>query len=386
MATVVFDLLFAQPVGGAKFHGGGEYIKTVFEFFIRQYDGTYPLEVCYNQDIFLDDWLLRIIKEKNIGVHQVKTADDIVAILKKLAKRENVRFFAGMIYPYDHYDFPDNIIRIGTCHGLRGMEKPYDTTARYYISSKGDIKEWIKFKCFPKKFMRNYINMYSSALQKFNIIITVSNHSAYAIRVNFPRLVQSTKIHVCYTPNKYIEPIKEKVDEKVERYILMISANRWLKNGYRGVKVLDGLYKKGYLKGIKTRIYGNLPKRIQRGLKCKENFEFYGYVSTENLERAYRDCEFFFYPSLNEGFGLPPMEAMKYGKTCVISNICSLPEVYGESVYYCNPYDIMEMQNRILQAVDKKIPTDVINSQIAKIRGQQELDLLELCKYIAGQL
>ena len=111
-------------------------------------------------------------------------------------------------------------------------------------------------------------------------------------------------------------------------------------------------------------------------------FDFYGYVPGDELERAYANCEVFFYPTLNEGFGSPPLEAMKYSKTCIISAVCSLPEIYGAAVYYCNPYDIMEMKNRLLQAIDNKIPVELVISQHNIIREKQNADLRELCEII----
>lgn len=129
---------------------------------------------------------------------------------------------------------------------------------------------------------------------------------------------------------------------------------------------IDDLYSKGLIDGIKTHILGNLPESIKRKIKNVDKFVFYGYVDSDELEYQYSHCSIFLYPTLNEGFGLPPFEAMKYGKTCVISAVCSLPEVYGDAVYYCNPYDQMEISNRIMLAVNNRIDPAVINKQIKK--------------------
>lgn len=381
---VIFDLLFAQPIGSSKFHGGGEYIKTVFQALAEGYQGDYVLSVCYDKDRFIDEWILTLINEKALKAYDVKTAADIVACVCERSKEATVRFFAGMVYPYDSFNFPDNVTRIGTCHGLRMLEKLYDQYAPWYIRSKADVKEMIKDTIFKKRYWNRAWDMYYNAMKNFDVLVTVSEHSAYSLQVNYPEFAAKKQINVFYTPDKYVEPMQTENSENHEPYILMISANRWLKNSYRGVMALDGLYQKGYLKGVKTKVLGNLPERIQKKVKCKDCFEFLGYVSTEDLEKAYRDCELFFYPTLNEGFGLPPMEAMKYGKTCVISSICSLPEVYGDSVYYCNPYDIMEMQGRILQAMDKRIDAERCAERLRIVHERQEQDLLKLCELIIG--
>lgn len=381
---VVYDLLSAQPVGDSKFHGGGEYIKTVFQALAKGYQGDYALTVCYDKDRFIDQWILELIDEKNIQMYDTKTAADVVSYVCDRDKNVSVRFFAGMIYPYGPFSFPENVTCIGTCHGLRMLEKLYDKYAPRYISSKSEVKDWIKYTIFKKRYWNLAWNMYFNAMKNFDVLVTVSEHSAYSLRVNFPEFAAKKQIYVLYTPDKYVEPVNKDTSGDCEPYILMISANRWLKNSYRGVMALDGLYQKGFLKGVKTKVLGNLPERIQKKVHCKDSFEFLGYVSADDLENAYRECEIFFYPTLNEGFGLPPMEAMKYGKTCVISSVCSLPEVYGDSVYYCNPYDIMEMQGRVLQAMNCRKEETVIAGHIKKVHERQHKDLYELCDIISG--
>lgn len=379
MKVLIFDLLYAQPLGGAKFHGGGEYIKSVFEALSQVEGAEYRLEICYNQNEFIDDWIKDIILEKNIPVHQVVTTEDIIHVVEKEDK-ENLRFFTGMIYPYSQVKFPDGVKTFGVCHGLRGLEKPYDREAFLYISNKSDLKECIRNTILWKRTYKHLLNYYTEIFQKFDTIITDSQHSKCSIKVNFPEIAAQKEILVLYAPSKHAKvPAAE---ESKEPYIMMISANRWLKNCSRGVVAIDRLYSSGHLKGVKTRVYGNLPVKIRRKLKYSENFVFYNYVSSEELERAYQNCSVFFYPTLNEGFGLPPLEAMKYGRTCVISAVCSLPEIYGDAVYYCNPYDLMEMGNRILCAIENPIPQNIISQRTEEILKKQTMDLGEICKLI----
>ena len=137
---VIFDLFFAQPIGDTKFHGGGEYIKSVFVKLAMEYTDKCQLEVCYNTSNFLDDNILNLIHSKKIKVHDVKSVADIVDILNE---KTCGCFFTGMIYGYGEYDLPNNIKKIGVCHGLRGIEKPYDKEAWRYIKNKSDIKEFV---------------------------------------------------------------------------------------------------------------------------------------------------------------------------------------------------------------------------------------------------
>jgi glycosyltransferase involved in cell wall biosynthesis len=64
-----------------------------------------------------------------------------------------------------------------------------------------------------------------------------------------------------------------------------------------------------------------------------------GYVSDETLAALYQQARCLVYPSFYEGFGLPPLEAMRMGCPVVVSNTSSLPEVCGQAAYYCDPQD-----------------------------------------------
>lgn len=129
-------------------------------------------------------------------------------------------------------------------------------------------------------------------------------------------------------------------------------------------------------------VIGKLPQKIKEKQRHQDRYILQGYVETEKLENLYKYCDMFLYPSLNEGFGMPPLEAMKYGKTCIVSAVCSLPEVCGDGVYYVNPYDIREIENRILHAVDVKIPSERVYESFKKTYDKQTEDLALLCSFI----
>ncbi len=76
------------------------------------------------------------------------------------------------------------------------------------------------------------------------------------------------------------------------------------------------------------------------------NILYTGYLSDEKVKALMKHCKAFIQPSMYEGFGMPPMEAMSVGAKCIVSNVSSLPEVYGNSVWYINPnlYENIEME------------------------------------------
>ena len=64
---------------------------------------------------------------------------------------------------------------------------------------------------------------------------------------------------------------------------------------------------------------------------------FLGYVPDKTLAVLYRLASVFVFPSLYEGFGLPPLEAMASGTPVVTSNVSSLPEVVGDAAVLVDP-------------------------------------------------
>src|SRR5205085_8971460 len=67
------------------------------------------------------------------------------------------------------------------------------------------------------------------------------------------------------------------------------------------------------------------------------SFVFTGYVPDEDLVALYNAADLFVYPSIFEGFGLPPLEAMACGTPVVTSNTSSFPEVVGDAALTVDP-------------------------------------------------
>lgn len=96
------------------------------------------------------------------------------------------------------------------------------------------------------------------------------------------------------------------------------------------------------------------PKEI-REIITNENMQsdvlFTGYVTKEDLVDMYNAAEIFVYPSLYEGFGIPPLEAMACGTPVVVSNTSSLPEVVGDAGTLIDPTDSKKLANAIEELI-----------------------------------
>lgn len=380
MKRLLFDLLTSQPSGTTKFHGGGEYIKTIFKKMVEDYHEKIEIITFFDNNIYIDKWVIDLIKKYDIKVYYTKKLNDIYEIFEK--EKIDI-FYSGLPYEFKNIVFPMNIKRIGTVHGLRAVEKPVDKTICMYRDSfVSMIKAKIKYLLYKSQFNKQK-KEYSEIIDFCDKIICDSYHTKYSI-YNYFSNVDLNKIEVLYAPNKYVEVKKTKriMDEK---YILLIGCDRWIKNSYRALIALDSLFSEKKLENYKVVTVGNISKRIKSKLKNTEKFIMLDYVESEELESLYKYCDFFLYPTLNEGFGLPPLEAMKYNKTCIVSCVCSLQEVCGNAVYYVNPYDIYEIRNRIIKACNEKISKNIIEEHMKIISKKQNEDLESICEFIIGQ-
>ncbi|MCH5228170.1 MAG: glycosyltransferase, partial [Muribaculaceae bacterium] len=278
---------------------------------------------------------------------------------------------------------------IVTIHGLRALEINRDRYEAIYSNSiKDTIKYWIKqspyFKILHKKYKRKYQKILNSNNVK---IITVSNHSKYSIKYFYPNF-NIKEISVKYSPNTSKDIISNKLNEnKSERYYLIVSADRWLKNAYRAIKTFEYLFDNFLIDpNVKIFITGlKKDSKIWKKIKNKENYKLFGYLEREELENLYANAYALVYPTLNEGFGYPPLEAMKYGTPVLASAVTSIPEICGDSVLYFNPYQEFEIANRILQIEDVNIRNQFSVKALQRfniIKNQQDKDLQSLAEEI----
>jgi glycosyltransferase involved in cell wall biosynthesis len=94
---------------------------------------------------------------------------------------------------------------------------------------------------------------------------------------------------------------------------------------------------------------------------------FLGYLPEETLAVMYRLAGVFVFPSLYEGFGLPPLEAMASGTPVVTSNVSSLPEVAGDAAVLVDPYDPQAIADGIYRVLtDETLRRDMVHKGIAR--------------------
>jgi glycosyltransferase involved in cell wall biosynthesis len=87
--------------------------------------------------------------------------------------------------------------------------------------------------------------------------------------------------------------------------------------------------------------------RLVENLKLENRVVFTWYVPDTELPALYNQASVFVYPSLYEGFGIPPLEAMACGLPVIVSNTTSMPEVVGDAGVYVDPNDVEQISHSI---------------------------------------
>ena len=81
----------------------------------------------------------------------------------------------------------------------------------------------------------------------------------------------------------------------------------------------------------------------------KQRVKLTGYITDEDLRALYSCCAVCVYPSLYEGFGLPPLEAMACGAAVIASNVPSLAEAVGQAALLVPPTDVHALAEGLVQ-------------------------------------
>lgn len=183
---------------------------------------------------------------------------------------------------------------------------------------------------------------------RFKKVLTVSEFSLdeivrYKI---FPRekitVTQEGKEHILKVKEDYSVFDKHSLNPK--EYFLAVSSLNPTKN-FKGIvnalKLLDENVTVVIAGGSNSKVFN------EEDIVFPGNVKRVGYITDSELKALYLEAKGFIYPSLYEGFGLPPLEAMSLGCPVIVSNAASLPEVCKDAAVYCNPYDPKDIARTI---------------------------------------
>ena len=133
------------------------------------------------------------------------------------------------------------------------------------------------------------------------------------------------------------ESILDRVALRARPFVLAVSSAQPAKNFGLLVKALEGRGDPGFdvvvAGGTNPAIFSD------KGQVLPNYVKHVGYVSDAELACLYKNASCFVFPSVYEGFGIPPLEAMSLGCPVVASTAASIPEVCGDAASYFDPYD-----------------------------------------------
>ncbi|MBC1224182.1 glycosyltransferase family 4 protein [Nostoc sp. UCD121] len=212
---------------------------------------------------------------------------------------------------------------------------------------------------YSKKYTLLYNTVWPKLIPKLPRILTVSEFSKE--RISSILKVPKEKIFV--TPHgidtRFSPQSQEVIKDKLQRlgvnqpYILALSAISPRKNFqrlYEAWKILCSRLSDVWLVVVGEQGLAFSGKISQEEMPPRTLY--LGRVDDMYLPALYSGALTFVYPSLYEGFGIPPLEAMACGTPVVTSNLTALPEVVGEAAIIINPYDIEEIAWGIQKIVE----------------------------------
>ena len=221
----------------------------------------------------------------------------------------------------------------------------------------------------PSWYSRTYYWYYKLmtplAVKTSQHILTVSEFSKSEILRFYP-FIKGEKISGVYNAvNRQLFKCLSDVPPAKEPFVLCVSSIDPRKNFARLIEACQGLTEaKLYIVGNYNRVFGE-----QQLTSTSDHIHFLGRVSDQELVRLYNQAECFVFPSLYEGFGLPPLEAMACGCPVLVSDIPVEREVCADAAQYFNPLEPSEILRIIAQYLSN---TDVIKETMRQ-KGYENL-------------
>jgi glycosyltransferase involved in cell wall biosynthesis len=328
-------------------YGIGTYVRNLLRYLSRMDKSNEYVVLCR-------DWDLELLNEVCPAFKQVPESSPGYSVREQITVPRDLRRERADLFHAPHYVLPPltpckSVVTIHDCIHLRFPQ--YLPSRLGYAYARGSL--WM-------------------ATHRSNRIMTVSEASKRDILEYFR--VPSDKIDVIYNgiDERFNQtPAEEDVVRVRERYQLddpfvLYAGN--VKPHKNIERLIEAFYmlRRGEFENVKLVIIGDevskyaaLRHAVHRH-KLHKHVRFLGFVPHRTLAVLYRLAAVFVFPSLYEGFGLPPLEAMASGTPVITSNVSSLPEVCGDAALLIDPLQteaIADAMRRVL--TDEALRTDL---------------------------
>lgn len=383
--NVLFDIISAQA---SYYNGASEYTRKLFNTFRDRisktpnmnlftiYDSRFPI-------LFNEMTISELEKDKRIGVIDIAKFKSVQEVVNKY--KIDILYIC-LAQRWNNYDLSGiNCKVFCTIHDLWNFECEQNNIVEYVNISnswflfKQKMKRWFHSAGIIDDRFRNLLNFLKNTNQL--TVVSVSEYTKASI-MNIVGIKESD-ILVSWSPlkeskmNDEIEnPVLKELIRAKKRFYLIVSANRLMKNAN---KTLKAFHRYAQITNDDSVIVTvGLQKRI-----IEEQVPL-PFISGSDLENAYANCYALIYGSLFEGFGYPPVEAMKFSKPVLASNVCSIREVLGDAPIYFSPFYDTDIFHSLFQLNETNYEKYCKKSKDRSlyIESKQKADLLSLVERV----
>lgn len=201
----------------------------------------------------------------------------------------------------------------------------------------------------PEK-LKLYLKKLGERINKCERIVTISNFTAKDVLRYYPHIAD--KISVIYNgaDKLVLEDSHAPAYIPQRSFLFNIGIVSAKKNAHVLPALLAGNDLELVISGIKTPYEAEVMAEAKK-YGCEDRIKITGPISDNDRGWYYKNCEAFVFPSIAEGFGLPVIEAMHFGKPVFCSTRTSLPEIGGDAAYYFDDFDGEAMQQVFKQGM-----------------------------------
>lgn len=382
--NILLDLISFQYLGGIG--GAPSFTRRVCDEIIRHRHSDTTLFALF--DSSLPEGRQYSCKDY-ISQHSLKPVDRSEAALPCLISKHCIDVLFIPLGQF-HVDTVLDGIRCKTVmfiHDISEIERD-DTQIDLMLFRDGADSRWMRFKRFycmatgrwkrgTRRIYDNIMPLYTAAN---TIPYTVSEYTRSSLLYYFPEL-SANPPRVCYSPMKEAAPSAtienaalRQLAESGKPYLLFLASDRQYKNVQLLLKVFPRLKRDYPALRLLT---------LKLGRSIDASHTDIDFLSDGDLEHAYRHASVLVFASFFEGFGYPPIEAMRQGTPSVVSNVTSIPEVVGDAAEPFSPFYPADLYRALRKVLDHR---EEYRERMARrwreLQGVQEQQLAELVEEI----
>ena len=321
--------------------------------------GTYVLKLLEHlQDIDATNRYTILVPSKDLGYWQPRNKNFslMAADFANYSLNEQVgfkRLLDHLAPDLVHFCMPQQPVLYAGKH----VTTMHDMTL---LNTYNSDKNWLVFHI--KQFIGRFVWRYIAKTNEYMIAISENTKREYQEFCHIP----NEKIPVVYEAAE-VSPKQQLTPYPVpfEQFIMYVGQQPDYKNLRRLAEAHQQLLATHPGLGLVFVGRMNDDTKINKALYEKrgyKNIHFTGFIDDTQRDWLFTKAEAYVFPSLMEGFGLPPLEAMAYGTPVVSSNASCMPEILGDAAEYFNPKDVDDMAH----AIDRVLSDPALRKEMAE--------------------